>query len=140
MKAQVLLSRLEKVRKAGHKRWMACCPAHHDGTPSLSLRALDDGRVLLHCFAGCAVEAILDAVGLQFGDLYPDQPLGHGLKGAEMRLISARQGLEIVAKESLLISVIASDFAKSTVLSEKDRERLMLAAGRVCAVYAEVMR
>ena len=91
-------------------------------------------------FTGCAVEAILDAVGLQFGDLYPDQPLGHGLKGSETRLISARQGLEIVAKESLLISVIASDFSKSTVLSEKDRERLMLAAGRVCAVYAEVMR
>ena len=140
MKAQVLLCRLVRVRKAGHDRWMACCPAHDDGTPSLSIRELDDGRVLLHCFTGCAVEAILDAVGLQFGDLYPDQPLGHGLKGSETRLISARQGLEIVAKESLLISVIASDFAKSTVLSEKDRERLMLAAGRVCAVYSEVMR
>lgn len=140
MKVQVLLSRLEKVRKAGHDRWMACCPAHHDGTPSLSVRALNDGRVLLHCFAGCSVEAILDAVGLQFGDLYPDRPLGHGLKGSEARLISSRQGLEIVAKESLLISVIACDFAKSTVLSEKDRERLMLAAGRVCAIYSEVMR
>ncbi len=140
MKVQVLLSRLQKVRSEGRHRWKACCPAHDDGTPSLSVRALDDGRVLLHCFAGCEVEAILDAVGLQFGDLYPDQPLGHGLKGAEMRLISARQGLEIVAKESLLISVIASDFSKSTVLSEKDRERLMLAAARVCAVYAEVMR
>ena len=140
MKAEVFLSRLQNVRSEGQDRWKACCPAHDDGTPSLSIRALDDGRVLLHCFAGCAVEAILDAVGLQFGDLYPDQPLGHGLKGSETRLISARQGLEIVAKESLLISVIASDFAKSTVLSENDRERLMLAAGRVCAVYAEVMR
>jgi hypothetical protein len=118
---------------------MACCPAHHDGTPSLSLRALDDGRVLLHCFAGCAVEAILDAVGLQFGDLYPDQPLGHGLKGSEARLISARQGLEIVAKESLLVAVFAADQAQGKLLTEADRSRLMLAAGRIHAAYQEAV-
>ena len=140
MKAQVLLSRLVRVRKAGHDRWMACCPAHDDGTPSLSIRELDDGRVLLHCFTGCAVEAILDAVGLQFGDLYPDQPLGHGLKGSEARLISARQGLEIVAKESLLVAVFAADQAHGKLLSESDRSRLMLAAGRIHAAYQEAVR
>jgi hypothetical protein len=139
MKAQVLLSRLVRVRKAGHDRWMACCPAHDDGTPSLSIRELDDGRVLLHCFTGCAVEAILDAVGLQFGDLYPDQPLGHGLKGSEARLISARQGLEIVAKESLLVAVFAADQAQGKLLTEADRSRLMLAAGRIHAAYQEAI-
>ena len=140
MKAQVLLCRLVRVRKTGHDRWMACCPAHDDGTPSLSIRELDDGRVLLHCFTGCAVEAILDAVGLQFGDLYPDQPLGHGLKGSEARLISARQGLEIVAKESLLVAVFAADQAQGKLLSESDRSRLMLAAGRIHAAYQEAVR
>ena len=139
MKAQVLLCRLVRVRKAGHDRWMACCPAHDDGTPSLSIRELDDGRVLLHCFTGCAVEAILDAVGLQFGDLYPDQPLGHGLKGSEARLISARQGLEIVAKESLLVAVFAADQAQGKLLTEADRSRLMLAAGRIHAAYQEAV-
>lgn len=81
MKAELLLSRLEKVRTAGRDRWMARCPAHHDGTPSLSVRALDDGRMLLHCYAGCDVQAVLGAIGLQFSDLYPDQSLGCGLRG-----------------------------------------------------------
>ena len=93
MKAQVVLSRLQKVRSEGQDRWKACCPAHDDGTPSLSIRALDDGRVLLHCFAGCEVEAILSALSLQFSDLYPDQLLGHGLKGARSRLSAHRKRL-----------------------------------------------
>lgn len=34
-------------------RWVARCPAHDDAAPSLSIGTGDDGRVLLHCFAGC---------------------------------------------------------------------------------------
>lgn len=33
--------------------WVACCPAHDDRRPSLSLTDTDDGRVLVHCHAGC---------------------------------------------------------------------------------------
>jgi DNA primase len=46
--------------------WMACCPAHEDRDPSLSLRDVD-GKVLVHCHAGCeqrAVIAALKALGL----------------------------------------------------------------------------
>jgi len=49
-----LLSSLLKVRKVGIGRWIACCPAHNDSKPSLAIRETDDGRVLLHCFAGCS--------------------------------------------------------------------------------------
>ena len=142
MKAQVLLSRLEKVRKASHDRWMACCPSHHDGTPSLSIKEDSTGKILIHCHAGCSAEQIVSAVGLNIADLFPSRSSEYEGYTPKHRpkLITATQGLEICAKESLLIAVIASDFAKSTVLSEKDRERLLLAAGRVCAVYSEVMR
>ncbi len=34
--------------------WLACCPAHNDKTPSLSIKQKDNSRdVILHCFAGC---------------------------------------------------------------------------------------
>jgi hypothetical protein len=33
--------------------WSARCPAHDDHNPSLSITEDRDGRVLLHCFAGC---------------------------------------------------------------------------------------
>jgi putative DNA primase/helicase len=49
--------------------WMACCPAHDDRTPSLSIADGAEGRVLLTCFAGCSWAAIRDA--LQTRSLWP---------------------------------------------------------------------
>jgi 5S rRNA maturation endonuclease (ribonuclease M5) len=46
--------------------WMAICPGHDDRSPSLSIREVD-GKVLLHCHAGCNqadVIAALKALGL----------------------------------------------------------------------------
>ena len=40
----------------------ACCPAHGDRTPSLSLSNAPDGRLLLRCHTGCDFRAILDAL------------------------------------------------------------------------------
>ena len=136
------LARLDRVRELGAGRWQACCPSHSDGTPSLSIKEVSTGMILIHCHAGCSAEQIVSAVGLNIADLFPSRSSEYEGYTPKHRpkLITATQGLEICAKESLLIAVIASDFAKSTVLSEKDRERLLLAAGRVCAVYAEVMR
>ena len=48
-----VLARLRKTRKT-KDGWMACCPAHPDTTPSLSVGIGDDGRILLNCFAGCS--------------------------------------------------------------------------------------
>jgi hypothetical protein len=45
------------------------CPAHDDGKASLSVAATRDGRVLLHCHAGCAAEAVVAALGLTMADL-----------------------------------------------------------------------
>ncbi|MCV5231644.1 CHC2 zinc finger domain-containing protein, partial [Escherichia coli] len=58
LRADVLLERLAGVRLVGAGRWMACCPAHPDRSPSLSIRVLDD-KILLHCFAGCDSDAVL---------------------------------------------------------------------------------
>ena len=65
-----VLERLQQVRRAPGG-WAAHCPAHEDSRPSLSVRVGVDGRVLLHCFAGCAVDAICAAVGWSLRDLFP---------------------------------------------------------------------
>ena len=77
-----LLDRLDGVRRAGPGRWMAKCPAHDDRHPSLGIREGQDGRSLLHCFAGCPIEDILSALGLGIADLFPDsqrRPSHHGV-------------------------------------------------------------
>lgn len=134
MLADVLLSKLDLVRQNGSGKWVARCPAHNDGTPSLSVK--DDGdRVMLNCFAGCDTRDVLAAVGLDFCDLYPGRLLGHSLKPAKQRLISPGKALEIVAKDALFVCVVASQIARGEGLSSGEKERLFLAGGRIHEAY-----
>jgi hypothetical protein len=61
-------------RAAGRNRFQAHCPAHRDRSPSLSIREGTEGRVLLHCFAGCTADAILSALKLSRRDLFQGPP------------------------------------------------------------------
>jgi putative DNA primase/helicase len=51
----------------------AQCPAHEDGRPSLSVDCKGD-RVMLYCFAGCHVEDVVGALGLELSDLFDGEP------------------------------------------------------------------
>jgi len=73
MSADVFLARLDGVRCTGPDRWIAKCPSHADRRPSLAIRELSDGRILIHDFAGCAVQDVLAAVGLTFDALFPER-------------------------------------------------------------------
>jgi len=44
--------------------WMARCPAHDDHNPSLSIRDAIDGKVLVHCHAGCEQELVINKLRL----------------------------------------------------------------------------
>jgi putative DNA primase/helicase len=50
-----------KGKRSGYG-WTARCPAHKDSDPSLSIGQGDDGRILVHCFAGCPQDAVIDAL------------------------------------------------------------------------------
>ena len=71
MTAEPLLARLDGVRETGRGTWIARCPSHDDGTASLSIRELGDGRTLINDFGGCDPRDVLAAVGLDFDALYP---------------------------------------------------------------------
>ncbi|MEO8648537.1 MAG: CHC2 zinc finger domain-containing protein, partial [Acidobacteriota bacterium] len=68
-----LVSRLTKVKKTG-KGFNALCPAHEDKSPSLSISEGSGGKILLKCFTGCSTDSILNAIGLEMRDLFPDGP------------------------------------------------------------------
>ena len=85
------------ARRAGRGRFMARCPAHDDSSPSLSIREGRNGRVLVRCFAGCALDAVLDARGLRMSDLFtgqspsPEQRRKAQLRRAEKEMQESRQ-------------------------------------------------
>src|SRR5437764_492629 len=66
-----VLAQLKGVRTS-LRGWRACCPAHADSEPSLSIGLGEQGQVLLKCFAGCSLEHIVEAMGLTILDLFPD--------------------------------------------------------------------
>lgn len=129
MALEDLISRLDRVKATRGKpgRWSARCPAHEDRGPSLSIRELDDGRVLLHCFAGCSVHEIVAAVGLELSDLYPPRPADHR-HAPERHPFPAADCLRAVAFEALVVSATAVAILAGEPF---DRERLILATSRI---------
>lgn len=65
-----VLSRID-AQRTGSGQWEGRCPAHDDERESLSISEGDDGRVLLYCHAGCAVDDVVAAAGLEMRDLFP---------------------------------------------------------------------
>src|SRR5262245_86411 len=63
-----LAQRCEQATQRGES-WQACCPAHRDSHPSLTITPRGT-QVLIHCHAGCATTAIVAALGLQMRDLF----------------------------------------------------------------------
>lgn len=59
MKAE-LVARALNAHRSGSD-WMAKCPAHNDRNPSLCIRDAD-GKVLLHCHAGCSQTDVIEAL------------------------------------------------------------------------------
>jgi rhodanese-related sulfurtransferase len=78
---RVLLPKLSEIgplRPSG-AGYTACCPAHEDRTPSLSVGEGADQPVVIHCQAGCASDDVLAALGLSWADL--SNPDGGAARG-----------------------------------------------------------
>jgi hypothetical protein len=70
MRLERFIELLDGVRSRS-RGYLARCPAHADRTPSLSIRAGEDDKILLKCFAGCEAEDICRSLGLTLADLFP---------------------------------------------------------------------
>ena len=127
-----VLDKLSKVKATGSGRWVACCPAHNDKSPSLSIRETDDGRVLIHCFGGCDVESVMGAIGLELNDLFPDAPL----QGSKKQRPYSNDVLTCLLHEARIVELCANDMLNGAQLSNDDVARLALAVNRIeSAVY-----
>lgn len=128
------INRLDKV-KGRNGSWTACCPAHEDKSPSLSVREGEDGRVLVHCFGGCSVDQIVGAVGMDMTDLFPpdskrrDYPIEG--KPSMKPAFFASDLMRIIHFEALVVQIVAFDIANSKPVTEETRERMLTAYQRI---------
>lgn len=126
------LDRLEGVRPNGGGRWIARCPSHADRSPSLAIREIEDGRLLIHCHAGCDPADVVGAVGLTLADLFPERPPEHRYSPSPLRnQIPTRDLLAIVDHEITVAALILNDAIERRTINQTQLERLCLASSRV---------
>lgn len=127
---EALLDRLEGVKPSGQGRWLSRCPAHEDRSPSLSIRDMGDGRILLKCFAECDTEAVLHAIGLQFSDLFPARLPDTGYHRRQT-VLSARETLDVIDHELTVAALILADVADKKEIDSSTWSRFALASSRI---------
>ena len=127
---ETLLSRLEKVRKTGVDSYIACCPAHQDKSPSMTIRELDDGRILIHDFAGCSADEVVGAVGMELKDLMPELPTHHR-KRSERVPFNPYDVMAAVRDDMTVALVIIKDAQKGVVPTDTQSLILAKLAGRM---------
>ncbi len=131
-----LLGLLEKVKRTGADRWVACCPAHDDRRPSLSVRELPDGTILVKCWSGCGAADVVAAVDLTLADLFPKKLPDRGPLRPRERW-ARDDALKCLVLEAGIAAIGAADAASGRLVSSEDAERVALAADRLSdAVHA----
>jgi hypothetical protein len=129
-----IINRLNKAKKTGAGKWVARCPSHEDKSPSLSI-AEKDGVILLKCFAGCEIEDICDAIGVEMKDLFPPKdnnwrPDEKPVKFSGGRF-TAIDALRCLRDEGVIIGILASDMSEGKCLSDDEQSRLGQAVCRI---------
>lgn len=70
MTYEEILSRFKTEKRNGNK--VQCkCPCHEDKKASMTITK-SNGKILIHCHAGCRTDDILESVGLSYSDLHLD--------------------------------------------------------------------
>jgi hypothetical protein len=126
------LSYFEKSYRSGKDEYQCLCPAHNDKTASLSIKNLPDERILIHCFAGCAANDILGAVGLTFDDIVPKR-LGDFKPVSKP--FNPYAVLKAISNETLLVALAGLEVSNGKTLPQEDKDRLMIAVNRLREAY-----
>ena len=116
-----IVNRLEHCKSTGKDSYIARCPSHDDSSPSLTIKELPDGRILLHCFAGCGALDVLQSIGLDWDALFPPDLDNY----SRPRRIRATETVD-----SLVIEIAEHDRAMGKRLNKAGVERYRAALRR----------
>ena len=133
---ETLLSRLEKVKPNGNGKYLACCPAHNDKSPSLGIKQDDNGKILIHCFSGCPVSDIVSAVGMQLSDLMPENPTYK--KGTKPPRFNKYELFDRLVFETIILSLAIRQILNGETLEEQDLYRVLQAEDVINNIVREV--
>lgn len=147
----LLLGQLERVKQTGPDTWLASCPTanhrHGDRSRGLSIREGDDGRVLVHCHAGCPVDEVVAALGLELSDLFPQRQSDyphHAPKGGligrnRIKRIPWGDLFEAIQRDLSVCSLAFRDLAAGVAFSQSDAAIIAKMADHLANEISEVI-
>ena len=143
MTAPELLSRLAGVRSRSTGKHSARCPSHQDRSPSLSISEGERG-LLVKCWAGCTLDEITAALGIEIKDLFFDTTTTHGQRPTPQPVHVDRVALafrfELAALDRRLRAEHVNQAANAISINDlpdHDLDRLVDAVARA---YADIER
>ena len=134
--AEILLSRLANLRRTAGG-WRADCPNGHRSKGSLAMTEETDGRLLLHCHAGCTVFEVLAAVDLSPSALFPNRlaesvtPEMRAAARTRFRQVAVGAAVGVLAREATVVELAAAQVARGESLTVDDLRRLHVATDRI---------
>lgn len=128
-----LIPLLKEARNYKTGYWSACCPAHDDKKPSLSVREFPDESISVVCFSGCSTEAILTAVKLNPRDLFPRNDVDSYEYRPPSKLFAHRlpftpERIKSLRRDMLYVQIATAQLASGEELSEEDLDKLGIIA------------
>ncbi|MEU7191679.1 phage/plasmid primase, P4 family [Streptomyces sp. NPDC045369] len=92
-----LLARFDQVTEQPDGGYLALCPAHQDGRPSLRIWRGEDLKVRLTCRAGCRTEDVIRTAGLSWSDLFDVSGPGATVSAGRPELVPVAQTAALAA-------------------------------------------
>jgi hypothetical protein len=136
----LLLDKLEGVRKSGTNKWMCKCPSHTDRSPSLGVKLLDDDKILINCLAGCSASEIVSSIGLTLADLMPEKPQVYNRTRARVPRFSKTEMFDRLLHESIILSLAIRQLMSGKELSQADIASVHKAESIIDELRIEVSR
>jgi hypothetical protein len=114
--AETIASALQKAKRVRPGKYVACCPAHDDTNPSLSIEDAPSGKVLVKCWAGCSQDAVIDALR--------DLGLWHKPSRKRIQYLKNKSLKDEIWRAKMILTMAQSGYEQGVVYAELDRARI----------------
>ncbi len=103
---------LENLSWRDTQKFIACCPAHDDHNPSLSVEEVA-GKVLVHCHAGCSQDEVISA--LRNRGNWPD----YSHKSPKIKI-----SLDAIWKQQMSLAMEVARYNQGIPHTEEEKEQI----------------
>ena len=122
-----VLAVAESVTQSKPGQWRCKCPSHQaevSKKKSLSVSETATGSVLIHCFAGCDVDAVVTAWGLSLSDLFPkDEHIQKSKYDNKPKFLNGKDPRKIIEGVRFVATIVelgASKLLQGEILDDDD--------------------